>query len=271
MPRIIAIANNKGGVGKTTTTQALGTVLAQQGRSVLLLDLESQHSLTDLYKLNGHTSTMYDVLGAGGHPGTADIQDITISTHLDNLYLAPAQADLVLSEESLGSMDMPASMLDLAFRRASLPYDYVLIDTSPSLGLLLLNALVAADEVIVPIQPEPMAVRGFRGIYSFIRRARTVQEYGQNLRLYLRAVVVTFFRHGHVVDEETLLTLRQLRHPDYPDKYMPVAPMVVPETTLFRQATVVNQKTGRGQTIFDIAPDHPGAEAYRQLAVMVNG
>ena len=118
-----------------------------------------------------------------------------------------------------------------------------------------------------------MAARGFTGIYSFIKRARTAQERsgGGGLRLYLRALQPTFYHVGYIVDEGVLGTLRAMRHPDYPDRLMPMAPGVVPETTLFKQATVYDPELGRTQTIFDIAPEHPGAIAYQQLAGVVDG
>lgn len=271
MTKIVAIANNKGGVGKTTTVQALGTALAERGRSVLLIDLESQHSLSDLYEVGQASGTMTQVIGVSSQDQTVPITDVAIPTYHPSLYLAPAASDLVLAEEGLGLRDMREIVLHRALTTNRLPYDYVIIDTSPSLGFMLLNALVAADEVIIPMQPEPMAVRGFNGIYSFVKRARMVQDYSGSLRLYIRSVLVTFYRQGHVVDEEVLATLRQSRHPDYPDEVLPLAPHVVPETTLFRQATVHDPILGRPQTIFDLAPDHQGALAYRELAGVVDG
>lgn len=271
MIKTIAIANNKGGVGKTTTTQALGTALAQRGRSVLMIDLESQHSLTNLYDVGELAASMTDVIGTSAYSDTVPITDVARETYQERLSLAPAKPDLVLSEESLGVRDSREAVLERALTKTSLPYDYVLIDTSPSLGFMLLNALVAADEVIVPMQPEPLSIDGFAGIYSFIKRARFIQNDRNNLRLYLRAVLVTFYRAGHSSDEVALDALRKLRHPDYPEEAMPVAHSVVPETTLFRQATYRDGSLGRKLTIFDMAPDHPGALAYRELAELVDG
>ena len=271
MSRVVVVANNKGGVGKTTTVQALSVALVRRGRSVLMVDLESQHSLTALYGSAAYDATMAQVIGVGGQNGPLPIGDVIAETYQEGLHLAPAAAELVLSEEALALRDMRETVLHRILTTSRLPYDYVVVDTSPSLGFLLLNALVAADEVVVPMQPEPMAVRGFSGIYGFIKRARTVQEYGGALRLYLRAVLVTFFRHGHIVDEGALTSLRAARHPDYSDEMLPLAPSVVPETTLFRQATVVDQELDRAQTIFELAPDHPGAVAYVELAELIDG
>ena len=269
--RTIVIANQKGGVGKTTTAQHLGTALAMMERRVLMIDMDKQHSLTDLYPSgNGGRGSMFDVVG-GRNPGTQPLDDVIVGTHMEGLDLAPADERLVISEEDLGGRDLRELVLSDAIAEMRGRYDYVVIDTSPGLGFLLLNSLVAADEIIIPIQTEPPAMRGFKLLYQTIRRARTVQDKFAGVRLFIRAVLPTFYHKGYIVDDDMLATLRQGRHPDYDDQMMPVPEYVVHATTLFAQATLFNPDLQRTQTIFDLEPQHPSAIAYQKLAEVVDG
>jgi len=269
--RTIAIANQKGGVGKTTTAQHLATALTMLGRRVLMIDMDKQHSLTDLYPSgNGGRGGMFGVIG-GRTPGTQALDDVVMETYVEGLDLAPADERLVVSEEDLGGRDLRELVLSDAIAEMKQRYDYVVIDTSPGLGFLLLNSLVAADEIIIPIQTEPPAMRGFKLLYETVRRARTVQEKFGEVKLFIRAVLPTFYHKGYIVDDDMLATLRQGRHPDYADQLMPVPEHVVHATTLFAQATLFNPDLQRTQTIFDLDPQHPAAVAYWRLAEVVDG
>lgn len=269
--RIIAMANQKGGVGKTTSAQHLATALAMQGHRTLLIDMDKQHSLTDLYvRTNGQLESMYDVIG-GRAPGTHDMADVIIETYQDNLHLAPADERMVVSEEDLGGRDLRELVLQEALKKLGNQYDYAVMDTSPGLGFLLLNSLVAADEIVIPIQTEPPAMWGFKLIYQTVRRARAVQDRFGDVKLYIRAVLPTFYHKGYIVDDDMLATLRQGRHPDYNDRMMPVPEHVVHATTLFAQATLYDPELERTQTIYDLDPRHPSAVAYWKLAEDING
>jgi chromosome partitioning protein len=270
--RTIVIANQKGGVGKTTSAQHLATAMALSGRKVLLIDMDKQHSLSDLYgfRPNGEGGTMYDVMG-GRSPGTLSLDDVIIATYQQNLHLAPADERMVITEEDLGGRDLRELVLSEAINAMSSRYDYAVIDTSPGLGFLLLNSLVAADEIVIPIQTEPPAMWGFKLIYQTVRRARAVQDKFGDVRLYIRAVLPTFYHKGYIVDDDMLATLRQGRHPDYADRLMPVPEHVVQATTLFAQATLYNPEVERTQTIFDLDPRHISAVAYVKLAEAIDG
>ena len=269
MSRIIAVSNQKGGVGKTTTTYHLGAALAQRGRRVLLIDLDKQHSLSDLFDTKAAKGSMYDVLG-DRYPGEMKLPQVIIPTYIDGQDLAPATDDLVVSEEYFSGRDMREIQLSNSLDSIQRNYDYVIIDTSPGLGFMLMNALVAADEVIVPVQCAPLDLRGFQLLYKTLRRAREAQKSFGSVRLYLRAIVPTFYHQGHVVDEEMLEALRAAPHPDYPDQPMPISEIPVPATTLFRQSTLTDSFKGRTQTIFEMEPEHPGSLAYQELAGMID-
>jgi chromosome partitioning protein len=262
--KIVAIANQKGGVGKTTTAQHLGAALGERGRRTLLIDLDKQHSLSDLLLLEAVQATMYDVLGDAA-PGKVDMADVIVETFVPNLHLAPASDELVLSEETFGQRDLRELQLSKVLRDTRQRYDFIVIDTSPGLGHLLMNALVAADEVVIPLECAPLALRGFQLIMKTIRRARAVQEEFGPVKAYLRAIVPTIFHEGYIVDSEMLEALRNAPHPDYEGQLMPLVDPI-PATTLFEQSTLVNNQKGRTQTIFEMASDHPGAQAYRSLA-----
>lgn len=268
--RIIAIANQKGGVGKTTTAQHLAAALADRGRKVLLIDMDKQHSLTDLYGYRDDDhATLYEVIG-GRTPGQFGMDDIIVTTYQKNLDLAPADERMVVSEEDLSGRDLRELVLSEALGKMTRRYDYAVIDTSPGLGFLLLNSLVAADEIVVPIQTEPPAMWGFKLIYQTVRRARAVQDRFGDVRLYIRAVLPTFYHKGYIVDDDMLATLRQGTHPDYSDRLMPVPEHVVHATTLFAQATLFDPELQRTQTVFDLDNSHPSAVAYRKLAEAID-
>ncbi|MGZ6945962.1 MAG: ParA family protein, partial [Acidimicrobiia bacterium] len=186
MPRIIAIANQKGGVGKTTTSVNLGASLAELGYRVLVVDLDPQGNATTGLGINARNlqASVYDVIMTN----TA-IEDCVEPTSLKNLFVAPATIDLAGAEIEL----VPAFSRELKLRRALEEvrddYDYVLIDCPPSLGLLTVNGLAAADDVIVPIQCEYYALEGLSQLIRNVTLVRT----NLNPKLDVRGIVLTMY------------------------------------------------------------------------------
>lgn len=165
MSRVIAVANQKGGVGKTTTVISLGAALAEKGLRVVLIDLDPQAALTagaglDPYKLH---NTTYDLLMHGG----VRLADILRPVH-GNLLLAPASVDLASADYALAREPNRAMRLDHTLEHALDAVDFVLIDTPPSLGLLTVNGLTAASEVLIPVECHYLAMRGVRALLETI-------------------------------------------------------------------------------------------------------
>jgi len=184
--QIIAIANQKGGVGKTTTTINLGTALAAVGKRVLLVDLDPQgNASTGLgIFVPDRKKTTYDLLMQ-----SAQLYEIIHSTTIPNLFVAPANTDLSSVDMELVTNKTRVLRLRQAVETSSLPYDYVLIDCPPSLNLLTVNAMVAADSVLVPLQCEFFALEGLSQLML------TIQEVRRNLnpKLRIQGVVLTMF------------------------------------------------------------------------------
>ncbi|MBV7255777.1 ParA family protein [Pacificimonas sp. WHA3] len=192
---ILAVANQKGGVGKTTTTINVATGLAASGRRVLIVDLDPQgNSSTGLgIGQTGRTCTSYDVL-----LGDASIGEAAQATRIDGLDIVPATVDLSGAEIELVAMESRVHKLDEALKAATdVGYDYVLIDCPPSLGLLTVNALVAADALIVPLQCEFYALEGLSQLLKTVERVRS----GFNARLRILGVVLTMYDRRNRLSE----------------------------------------------------------------------
>jgi len=187
-PRILAIANQKGGVGKTTTAINLGTALAAVGKSVLLIDADPQGNASTGLGISRQmrVKTLYDVLMEN-----ARLSEVVIATEVPHLSLLPAEPDLSGVELELGAAPGRAYRLRdaLADSRAHKSFDYVLIDCPPSLNLLTVNALAAADAVLVPMQCEFFALEGLSQLLGTIEQVRA----GLNPNLEIQGVVLTMF------------------------------------------------------------------------------
>jgi chromosome partitioning protein len=250
LPRILAIANQKGGVGKTTTSVNLGASLAELGYRVLVVDLDPQGNATTGLGVNARelNGSIYDVI-----MNDAAIEDCVEPTALKNLFVAPATIDLAGAEIEL----VPAFSRELKLRRALHEirddYDYMIIDCPPSLGLLTVNGLAAADDVIVPIQCEYYALEG---LSQLIRNVSLVQK-NLNPSLDVRGIVLTMY------DARTKLA-DQVEQEVRKHFGRTVYQTVVPRTVRLSEAPSF------GQPIIVFDPTSRGAVAYRELAKEVS-
>ena len=202
MGKVIAIANQKGGVGKTTTAINLAASLAVLEKKVLIIDADPQANTTSGLNFspdNDEERTLYEVM-----IGRIDITDALIQTEVDNLQMVPSHINLVGVEIEL--LDIPER--ESALKKALAPirgdYDYIIIDCSPSLGLVTVNALSAADTVIIPVQPEFFALEGLGKLLQTIR----LVQGGVNPSLTIEGFVVTMFDGRTKVHTQILQELR---------------------------------------------------------------
>ncbi|MBY4894273.1 chromosome partitioning protein ParA [Jannaschia sp. EhC01] len=182
--RVVSITNQKGGVGKTTTAINLGAALAARGKSVLIADLDPQGNASTGLGIDAGARgrTTYDLLIDG-----AALEDVAIATEVENLSIAPATTDLSSTDVELGQRDNRVFLLKDALKQSSKTYDYVLIDCPPSLSLLTLNALVASDSILVPLQAEFFALEGLSQLMLTVREVRETA----NPSLRIEGVVLT--------------------------------------------------------------------------------
>ncbi|MGA8724203.1 MAG: AAA family ATPase [Acidimicrobiales bacterium] len=251
LPRVIAVANQKGGVGKTTTSVNLGAALAELGFRVLVIDLDPQGNATTGLGIDARhfEQSMYDVLMRD-----TSLEDCVEPTSLKNLFVAPATIALAGAEIEL----VPAFSRELKLRRAVESviddFDYVLIDCPPSLGLITVNALAAASEVLVPIQCEYYALEGLSQL------TRNVHLVASNLnpKLDISTIVLTMYDARTKLSDEVAEDVRE----HFGTK---VCRIIIPRTVRLSEAPSFGQPI----TAFD--PTSRGAVAYRELAKEVSG
>ena len=186
MSKIIAIANQKGGVGKTTTAVNLSACLAEKGKKVLLIDVDPQGNSTSGLGIDKHKIqySAYDILINGVHPNK-----VAIKTMIDTLDIIPGNIDLVGAEVELVARIAREKILKQALSKISDEYDYIFMDCPPSLGLITLNALTAANKILVPIQCEYYALEGLSQLVNTIKLVKT----NLNPALEVQGVVLTMF------------------------------------------------------------------------------
>jgi chromosome partitioning protein len=251
LPRLIAVANQKGGVGKTTTAINLGACLAELGYRTLVVDLDPQGNASTGLGINIRSleASMYDVIISG-----APLDDCIEGSSVRNLFVAPASLDLAGAEIEL----VPAFSRELKLRNAlnevKDDYDFVLIDCPPSLGLLTVNAFAAAGEVMVPIQCEYYALEG---LGQLLRNVDLVQR-NLNPDLEVSAIVLVMYDARTKLAEQVAGEVRA----HFGDK---VLRHVVPRTVRLSEAPSF------GQPIITFDPSSRGAIAYRELAKEVSG
>jgi chromosome partitioning protein len=243
---VLAVANQKGGVGKTTTAVNVAAALAELDRRVLVVDLDPQGNATTGMGIDPRTlgSTMYQVL-VGGTP----VEDTIEGTSVRNLFVAPASLDLAGAEIELVPMFSRERKLRQALAAVADDYDYIFIDCPPSLGLLTVNALVAANEVLIPIQCEYYALEG---VGQLIRNVMLVQE-DLNPDLYISTIVLVMYDARTNLAEQVAQEVRS----HFGDK---VCQTIIPRTVRLSEAPSFGQPI----TVFD--PVSRGAHSYRCLA-----
>ncbi|MDR2619653.1 MAG: ParA family protein [Propionibacteriaceae bacterium] len=246
--QIIAMTNQKGGVGKTTTTINLGGALVEAGRKVLLVDLDPQASLSVGMGINVHTlqHSVYDLLlhGIG-----VSFDEAVVPSKVPGLDVLPANIDLSVAEMQLVSEMARERCLTKVLAPIRERYDYILIDCLPSLGLLTINALTAADGVIIPLECEYFALRGMAMLTHTIDRVRE----SLNPALTLIGILPTMYDNRTVHSREVLDRVLG----EFDDK---VFHTVIRRTVKFPETTVA------GEPITTYAPSSSGASAYRSLA-----
>jgi len=249
--KVVAVANQKGGVGKTTTTVNLGACLAEMGKRVLLMDLDPQGHVSSGLGVEKSTinSCMYDVV-----INNVPLRDIILPTAFKNLWLAPSTIDLAGAELEL----VPAISRETRLREALAgyrgQYDFLFIDCPPSLGLLTVNALTAADTLLVPIQCEYYALEGLSQLMNTIHLVRT----HLNPDLQLEGVLLTMY------DSRTNLSSQV---EDEVKKYFrdKVYRTIIPRNVRLSEAP------SHGLPIIAYDPKSKGAEVYSELAKEVIG
>ncbi len=246
MAKIIAITNQKGGVGKTTTTVNLGACLATLGKKVLLVDIDPQGNTTSgigINKADVHYC-IYDVLINDIHP-----KDAIVDTNIDNLKIIPATIQLAGAEVELVPTISRELRLKKSLQQVRHLFDYILIDCPPSLGILTVNSLTASDSVIIPIQCEYYALEG---LSQLLNTVRLVQKH-LNTSLQIEGVLLTMF------DARTNLGIQVIEEVK---KYFQqkVYRTVIPRNVRLSEAP------SHGQAIITYDPRSKGAEVYLELA-----
>jgi len=247
--RVWAIANQKGGVGKTTTVVSLGGLLAAQGHRVLLVDLDPHGSLTSYFRFDHdaleHSS--FDIFQLPSPIEKARVQALISPTSQTNLSLIPATTGLATVERLLQGQEGLGLKISRALAQLWDDYDFVLIDTPPVLGVLMINALAACERLIIPVQTEHLAIKGLE------RMLRTLTMINRSRKTELPYVIVpTMFDRR---TQASTVSLRVLRN----EHATTIWPAVVPVDTRFRDAS----KSGQVPSAFDAKAR--GVQAYDSL------
>ena len=249
LARVISISNQKGGVGKTTTAINLGGALAEQGHRILCVDMDPQANLTVGLGLNPRDIevSMANVL----LDPSLTLEDIVEQTGTEGIDVAPSDIDLSATENQLfSSIRREHALREVLHGWARRQYDYVLIDCPPTLGLLTINSLVAADGVIIPVQTQYYSLKGFTALNAVITQIRTK---GLNPRLRILGLLPTFFDKRTILARDMLEELESLGDHHIFDS-------IVKQTVRLGEAPLA------GKPVTSYATKSDAAKAYRGLA-----
>lgn len=246
MARIISVANQKGGVGKTTTAVNLAACLAERGEKVLLIDMDPQGNASAGLGVDPRSveTSVYDVL-----INSVSIKDATTKTDYHGLYICPSNTSLAGAEIELVPIMGREYCLKNALEEVINDYDYIFIDCPPSLGLITLNAFTASHSVLMPIQCEYYALEGLSQLTATIKRVKQVLNKG----IEIEGVLLTMF------DPRTNLSLQVV------DEVKKFFPQKVYKTIIPRNVRL-SEAPGFGQPIIVYDPSSKGAESYSDLA-----
>ena len=249
MCRTIALANQKGGTGKTTSTYNLGHALAEKRQKVLMVDLDPQSSLTISLGIDPRSleKTVYELLVETEPP--TKTADVIVKTSISNLSLIPSTIDLSSAEIDLQKEFNREGILREVLKEVHDEYDFILVDCPPSLGLLTTNALAAANKIIIPIASDYLAMRGATLLIKTIRKVQRKL----NPSLEIAGILVTMYDRRTVHAKDVLGEIREA----FGDS---VFKSVINYTVKAKEAPV------DGQSILSYQPSSPIAQAYRSLA-----
>lgn len=240
LQKIITLSNYKGGVGKSTSTASIGACLALKGYKVLLIDLDGQSNLTLYFVLNLDSieTSIFDTL--------INRKPLPVINVKENLNLVPSSVEMASAEIAMSNLIAREQLLGRALSDIKKNYDFILIDCPPSLGIVTTNAFLAADEILVPMTPELLPLKGMRMLDTFVSSLKIIKP-----SLKLDGVFITRFNHRK---------LNKVVAGALKDKYADIT-----YQTYIRENIALAEAAGSGKSIFEYDPSSNGAADYLAL------